>query len=389
MHTKLRGVRWALAVPAAMLLLAIAATLTLAETQILNGKLRAGDVITVPAGETVNGDIYLAGGNITIDGNVDGDVVAVGGQVNVNGTVDGDVLVGAGTTNVAGNVTGDLRVAGGQVTVSGQVGEDLAIAGGYASLGSGAEVGGDLLVTGGTVSVAGTVRGAIEGNAGTYARSGPAPTSEHVVITQRGAQRAEPTAADTVFDGIRHFVTLVIFGALLIWLGPGLLRRSEETVRTQPLIALGGGVLALIGFAGFVIVLLLITILLAIALGLSQLGALAAVVAIAGVLALLVASFVFWLAVAYLADLVVGFALARLVMRDPSATANRWRELGLVVAGAAAVTILTTLPVIGGLAKLLIVLFGLGAVTVTLWRWWRGSRSPAAVPAGPDGPATI
>jgi hypothetical protein len=107
------------------------------------------------------------------------------------------------------------------------------------------------------------------------------------------------------------------------------------------------------------------------------------------VLALLVASFVFWLADAYLADLVVGLALARLVMRDPSATANRWRELGLVVAGAAAVTILTTLPVIGGLAKLLIVLFGLGAVTVTLWRWWRGSRSPAAVPAGPDGPATI
>jgi hypothetical protein len=289
-------------------------------------------------------------------------------------------------------------VGGGQVTVTGQIGEDLVLAGGYASLGNGGAVKGDLIVTGGTVSVAGDVTGAIEGSAGTYSRSGSEPRSEHVVINPRGVeQRAAPTAGDTVFDGIRHFVALVIFGALFIWLAPRFLRRSEEVVRTRPLIALGAGVLGLIGFVGFVIVLLLVTVLFAIAFGLAQLGPLAAVVATGGVLILFVASFGFWLSCAYLADLVVGFALAHLVMRDPwEATANRWRELGLVIAGAAALTIVTTLPVIGGIAKLAIVLFGVGAVTVTLWRSWRGSRTsaaPAAAPMAPppssDRPATI
>jgi hypothetical protein len=90
---------------------------------------------------------------------------------------------------------------------------------------------------------------------------------------------------------------------------------------------------------------------------------------------------------------VVGLALARLVMTDPAAGANRWRELGLLVAGAAVVVIVTSLPVVGGLAKLVVVLFGLGALALAAWRWWRRPGAPvAAVPpatAPPEAPAAI
>jgi hypothetical protein len=101
----------------------------------------------------------------------------------------------------------------------------------------------------------------------------------------------------------------------------------------------------------------------------------------------LTGSFLFWIALAFLADVVVGFALARLVAPADPAAANQWRELGLLAGGAAVVVLVTSLPVIGGLAKLAVVLFGLGALAVAAWRWWRGPGRPTA--DAPVAPATI
>ena len=395
MRTKLPSLRWALAVPAALVILVVAATLVLAdERQFLGGKVRAGDSITVPASETVDGDLYVFAGNILVDGTVNGDLTAFGGQVQVNGHVAGDVLIGSGTVTVSGQVDGDVRIAGGQVTVGGTVGEDLVLGAGQANVAAGGTVKGDLIVSAGTVTVAGNVAGSIQGSAGTYSRSGTVGGSEDVVIAPRDNGIAPRTSGDVVLDGLRHFVVLVIIGALFVWLAPRLLRRSEETLRREPLLSVGGGVASFIGFIAFVIVVFLLMVLLAIALGLLQLGALVAIEVLAALLTILTSSFIFWIAVAFLADIVVGLALARLVMTDPAATANRWRELGLLMAGAAVVVIVTTLPVIGGLAKLLVVLVGLGALAVAAWRWWRGSGTPAMAASPmttppPEAPAAI
>src|SRR5215216_7024531 len=85
----------------------------------LGGKVRSGREVTVPAGESVQGDLVASGGTVRIDGRVDGDLVATGGQVIVAGTVTGDVLVGAGSTTISGQVDGDARVASGQVRIEG------------------------------------------------------------------------------------------------------------------------------------------------------------------------------------------------------------------------------------------------------------------------------
>jgi hypothetical protein len=395
MKTKTRRIRWALAIPAALLLVALATTLVLAdESSLLNGKLRAGDTVTVPASETVDGDLYAAAGTVTIDGAVNGDLIAVGGTIQVNGNVQGDVAIGGGTVSIFGPVGGDLRIGGGQVTVSGPVAEDVVIGGGQVTVAGGADVKGDLIVSGGTVTVAGNVAGSIEGTAGTYSRSGTVGGSEHVTVNPQSGGAVTPrTTGDIVFDAIRHFVVLVIIGALMLWLMPGLLRRAEQTLRHEPLLSLGGGVATFIGFVAFLIVAFLVMVLLAIVLGLAQLGSLVAVDVLATLLAIFTASFALFLAVAFVADIVVGLTLARMVMSDPAAGANRWRELGLLVVGAAVVVIVTSLPVIGGLAKLLVVVFGLGALAVAAWRWWRTPRTPDSVVAAPavtpEAPASI
>ncbi|HET7520338.1 MAG TPA: hypothetical protein VFK61_02240 [Candidatus Limnocylindria bacterium] len=383
MNTKHRGLRWALAVPAALLLVALAATLVMgAETRLLDGKLRTGDTVTVPASETVSGDLYVFAGTVQVDGNVDGDLTVFAGTLTLNGDVSGDVNVGAGTVTIAGTIEGDLRSGSGQLNVSGPVGEDAVISGGQVTVGG--DIGGDLIASGGTITLSGNVAGNVEGTAGTYSRSGTVSGSDNMRIGQGDGNVPQPqTTGDRILDAVRHFVVLVVLGALLLLLWPRALRRPEETLRAQPLLSLGGGFLAWIGFIAFVIVVILVAVLLAIVLGLLSLGALAAIDIIAALLGLFLGSFGFWIAVAFLADLVVGFALSRLVVRDTSATASRWTELGLLIAGAAVVVIVTSLPVIGGLAKLAVMLFGLGAIAIAAWRRWRSPMAPATVSAPP------
>jgi hypothetical protein len=382
------SLRRGLAVLVAVLLLATAVSVALgAEISLLDGKLRTGDTVSVPSGETFDGNLYLFAGTATVDGTVDGDLTAFAGQVTVNGDVTGDLLVAGGTVTVNGDVTGDVRTAGGQVSLNGAIGEDLLVSGGQVTLAGGGAVAGDAIASGGTLSIAGSIEGSLEGSAGTYSRTGDIGGSETVRVStdDNGDDDDAPAIAggDRLADGLRHFVVLLILGGLLLLIMPRVIRGPTETLRTRPLLSLGGGFLAWIGFVVLVIATVLVAILLAIVFGLVQLGALAAIEIVAAILALFGASFLFWLAVAFLADLVVGFTLARLVAPEAPG-ANPWRDLGLLAGGVAVVVIVTSLPIIGGIAKLLVVLFGLGALVVAAWNRWRSPARPAAAE-----PATV
>jgi hypothetical protein len=374
-----RILRPGVAIGAALVMLLLLATLVLAETRLLDGKLRTGDTVTVPASEGVADDLYVLAGTATIDGSVDGDILVFGGQVSVNGDVTGDLIVAGGTVTIAGDVQGDGRVAGGTLTVAGAIGEDLVIAGGQTTLAGGSSVGGDLVASGGSVSVGGDVAGNIEASAGAYSRTGTVGGVENVVQSPEDGGPPPRTAGDMVLDAIRHFVILLILGALALWLVPRALRASDETLRREPLLAVGGGLATLIGYVVFVIAALLLMILLAIAFGLLQVAALVGIELVAGLLTIGVVSFLFILAVAYFADLVVGLALGRLVASG--SLVSRWQELGLLAAGAAVVVILTSLPAVGFLAKLVVICLGLGAMAVAAWRRWRG-RPPEPTTAG-------
>src|SRR6266508_2893674 len=322
----------------AVALASLSAT-TLAQQTELGGKVRSGQEVVVPAGETVQGDLITSAGTVRIDGRVDGDLVASGGQVTVAGTVTGDMLAAGGTTTISGQVDGDARIATGQARVEGRVGEDLLLGAGQATVASGAQVGGALIFGAGRLRMDGTVAG-----------------SEQVTVQERREQA--PTLAERALDRLRRYVSILVVGVLLLWLAPRAIGGAAEAVRGRPLASLGVGILGIIGGVALVGVVILVTVLVAVGLGLLGLGALAGATVFGGTLAAGVIAFLFFLAVAFGAEAAVGLALGRLLFRGD--VRSFFRGLGAVAFGVLVVVLISAIPLVGGWLEALLVLLGLG-----------------------------
>ena len=356
------------AIALAGLVLASLSAVAVAQTTELDGKVRSGSEVTVPASETVPGDLSASGGTVTIDGRVDGDLVASGGQVKVNGPVTGDVLVASGNATISGQVNGDVRVAAGQVRLEGPVGEDVLIGAGQATVASGARIDGDLIFGAGQMTMDGTVSGSVLGGTGSYTRRGTVAGTEKVSVRQpEGAK--EPTVADRAFDRLRRYVSILAVGLLLLWLLPRIVLGAAESVRRNPLVSFGVGILAFIGVVVLLIVVVLVSVLLAIAFGLLGLGSLAGTVAFSGALTVAIICFLFLVAVGFGAEAVVGLALGQLVVRGRSFGA----AFGAMALGLVVVVLISAIPVAGGWLEGLLVLLGLGALLLAP----RRDRRPA------------
>ena len=342
----------------------------------LGGKVRSGREVTIPAGETVQGDLIASGGTVRIDGRVDGDLVASGGQVTVAGTVTGDLLVAAGTTTIAGQVDGDARLASGQARIEGRVGEDVALGAGQATVASGAQIGGDLLFGTGRLQMDGAVAGSVLGSTGTYTKGGSVGGSERVNL-QQPEQEREPTLADRAVDVLRRYVSLLAVGALLLWLAPRVLRGAADTARGRPLVGFGLGILGVVGVVVALILLILVTVLVAIVLGLAGLGSLTGVTVVGGILVAAAVVFGFVLAVAFVAQATVGLALGRLLVRGEGRSFPG--GLGALALGVLVVVLVAAIPVVGGFLEALLVLLGLGALLLAARP---GRRRQVAEPVG-------
>ncbi len=370
----------ALAAVAAAIALVVFTGVVLAQS---TDKLRSGQTVTIAAGETVPSDLYVFGGTVRVEGTVDGDLVAFGGTIDVLGTVTGDVLAAGGRVTVSGTVGGDARVAGGSVSVAGKVAEDLAATGGQVSLDPSGTVGEDMLASAGRLTVDGTVTGDLTATAGSYAKAGAIGGTEDVIISPERAPTATPippsvqeTATSVAVDAIQHFVVVLLAGGLLLWLAPRAYAATQVTLRTRPLPSAGWGILGLIGYVVVLIAIIIAMILLAIIFGIVSFGDLVGLSVLGGIVALLGLTLGFIVVCAYLADAIVGAALAGFVMRGRGPM-TRGQEFGALAAGAAVVVILSSIPVIGGWVKLVVILLGLGAVLLAWWSARRSTPGPA------------
>jgi len=214
------------------------------------------------------------------------------------------------------------------------------------------------------------------------------------VTLDTGGEPAEPAPSDAariLGDALRQFLTVVLFGAIRLWLVPGALRASETARRRRPLASVGLGIGILVGFIIQFIAVILLMILLAVALGSITLDALAGFVIWAGVLDLMLSTLALLVAASFVVDAVVGLALGQLVARGWAQ--NRWQELFLLVVGALIVVAVTSLPEIGGIVKLCVIVLGVGAMTVAAAEAWQRRHPPAAPSwgaqvAAPTPPAT-
>jgi hypothetical protein len=194
-------------------------------------------------------------------------------------------------------------------------------------------------------------------------------------VPQPGQPGAAPTVTQQVIDGVRHFLVVVLTGALLIWFAPRRYAAMKGALQHRPLPAAGWGIVAILGFVVFLIIVLIAMILLAIVFGLLGFSDLIGMDILGGIVAIVGASLVFSVVVAYVSDALVGVALASLVIRGENA--SRWRELAVLAAGAAVVVLLSSLPIVGPWVKVVVVLLGLGALLMA----WRRPRGPNAVVA--------
>src|SRR3990172_7494046 len=69
--------------------------------------MRAGRRVTIPAGEVVSTNLYIAAGEIYFSGTVNGDLSAAGGEISLDGTVANDVTAGGGQIRVNAQIGGD------------------------------------------------------------------------------------------------------------------------------------------------------------------------------------------------------------------------------------------------------------------------------------------
>jgi hypothetical protein len=205
----------------------------------------------------------------------------------------------------------------------------------------------------------GTVAGNVLGSTDDYIKRGSVAGTETVNVKEP-VEEERPTMGMRLVDLLRRYVSILAVGALFLWLAPRALRAAAGAVRGRPLPSLGVGILGIFGFVVLVLGVLLVTILAAVVLGLVGLGSLVGTTIFGGILTEALIVFLFFLAVAFVAQAAVGLSLGRLLLREDA------RGFGALALGVLAVVIVSAIPRIGELLEFLLVLLGLGALILAV-----------------------
>jgi cytoskeletal protein CcmA (bactofilin family) len=350
--------------------------------------IRVGDTYTHGTEATATGDMYLLGESVAVHGSSTDDLFVIAGTSDVLGPVGGDVFTAGGTVRVSAPVAGDLRVAGGEVYISGDIAEDALVFGGTVIIDEGARIGGDLIIYADYVEMGGTVQGATDIYAGNVVvrgtLEGPArvEVGESLTLEEGGAigsglvYRApneimvpsnvsitgdivyeETTIPDSNEDSswpgfLFRILVSLLAGVLVLKLFP----KFSHEASTRALA--NNGSVALVGLAVLVSVPILSLLLMFTFLG---------IVPALFILFAYGAGVVFACA---LAPVLAGTALATWLKKEDG---QRWHWVSL---GATALILLTLVPVVGWIVRLLVFLTSLGIISTYLYdHIWKHRKS--------------
>ncbi|MEI6835287.1 MAG: hypothetical protein WCK59_00440 [Candidatus Falkowbacteria bacterium] len=110
--------------------------------------------------EIADGNVYASCSDMTIDGTVNGDLIALCKNITVNGTVNGDLIAFSNNITVNGEIKGSARIAGTNLNINGQIDHNVNAFGTEINLSPNSKVGWDVLIAG----VNGVFNGIISGN---------------------------------------------------------------------------------------------------------------------------------------------------------------------------------------------------------------------------------
>ena len=377
----------------------------------------------IPAGETIQGSVFLYAPQVKIEGTVDGDVFAVSPDVVVSGEIKGDLFIISRTAMIDGILGGNLYAANSRLTLgsAARVARSVYAAALLMTLTQESEVGDDLYL----LALGGELSGSVGRDQRAYlglleilvllfgendllrsivppdfqlpssgSTSLPADIVEPVLYktpaTYMLASGARITAVQSVVrsalvDGnalgdwlsrqFQIFAPMLLIGLLLVWLFPRFLQGSTEHLRLWPGSSFASGVM--IFFVGIGAALLALILILALGLFFStvKLTGLAWTVWVAGLSGLSVALASFYVSVVYLSKVIVAYLVGMLLLgRTPAAM---WgRRFWMLLAGEVIVLLLLAVPILGGVLSVLMTMFGLGTIYLYLRQNLRSRTGP-------------
>lgn len=356
--------------------------------------LHTGELVTIGPDEVVNQNLsFYAGETVEILGTVNGDVYVGGGMVIIDGTINGDLFVAGGSINLNGAVTQDLRLAGGQVNIDGTIGRNATIAGGNVNIGDNAiiqgsvlsfagnqiyqgRVDGDIITFSGNLLLSDQVQGNIDamveslrvnpsaliGGYLTYNDNASAQIDDSATIggevstrhieTPKGPSEEEFAQAGAAIGfgfTLVTYISALILGLLLHRLFPVYMKQSAAGIISSPFKHLGVGLVTIILMPVLAII-FMITIF-GFPIGLL--------------------TFVSFFIILYLAKFYSATAVGQLIAKRVNPGLGKFWQffIGLTV-----VYLVFLIPVIGGLTKLFVTLFGVGALVVHELALYRSLR---------------
>jgi cytoskeletal protein CcmA (bactofilin family) len=352
---------------------------------------RKGDTVNIKKGEVVKGDIFATGEHIRIDGDVEGDVYAFAHQVDVTGHINGDLICFAQAVRVSGVIDGNLRAGANNVTLTGSVERNVMVWNETFNLDANGKIGRSLTAGGETLTLDGKIGRDFLGFAESTNISGFIGGS----VREQGNSLSIASGAEidgkTVFKGHkepnvasdaklgspleftmlerRHEArgggyylwrviwtgTFILFGLVLASLMPKFAIESVESAG-QIGASFGLGVLVFFGVA---------------------IGSLIACITIVGLL-VGISAFMLWLVMLFAAEVVVGGIVGQWIMGRED---EFWPFFLRVVVGIAAVRVVTSLPFIGGWAGFIVGIWGMGAISLALYRRLQPRLAPNIPPA--------
>jgi cytoskeletal protein CcmA (bactofilin family) len=379
----------------ALMLAGFCAAVLLQPAAAMGSETRKGESVAVAADETIKGDIFLFGERVRVEGNVEGDVFLFGHDATVSGHVKGDVIAFAQVLQVNGQVDGNIRAFTNTMTIRGTVARNVLTFDDVVNLESSGKIGGslttfvqslnldgslgrDLMIFGKHLTLSGKVDGAIQMKGDQLTINSSAQVGGP--IRYHGHKEAEVSpqaklASPVDFEKLEskpsymegHYyvwqviwlAAFVVFGLVLFLLMPKFAADAAGNAERYGA-SFGLGVLVFFGV---------------------PIAAIIACVTVVGLFVGISTLFI-WYAALYFAQVIVGALVGQWLM---GRTRETWPLIGRMAVGLVIVRLATVIPVLGGWIKFGLMLWGLGALSLTLYERFQPTLA-ASAPSGPYTP---
>ena len=364
---------------------------------------RKNESVTVAKDETVKADLYAMGDRVRVEGTVDGDVFGFAQQMDVSGHVTGDLICFCQTLRISGQVDGNLRSLANNITVTGTIDKSVSSFTEWITIDPSGKIGHnltsftktltldgslgrDLLSMFGKGNINGSIGGSMNAkgenltiNSGASIAGSAKFEGDNPAEVSSGAKLASPLEYKKMqhkshdVRGSGYYIWAVIwaaayilFGLVLLSLLPAFSREASENVEN---VGASFGLGVLVFFA-------------------VPIAAVIACVTVVGLFVGLTTLFL-WYAALYFAQIIVGATIGQWIMGRSSDT---WGLIGRMVIGICILRVGMAVPYLGGWFKFGVVIWGVGALSLAIYRRLQPTLAPniPSVPlpatAGPNSP---